>query len=374
MGIWFAFVWPFGSPAIQGQQRVDFASEREFLQRLQQPVQIRWSRAPLRSTVERLSRTQGLAIFLDRRLDPQQPLELRVSTSSLGGALKQLAKSRGAGVSLLPPVVYLGPPSTTDKLATVWELNRQRVQRLDRSVRLRWQTAVATSWPSLSEPRQLVTDWTRQRGVILSGVERIPHDLWAAQQLPPLDLLHRLTIVLAGFDLSVSVDSAGRASVVRMPEQAALTRSYVLSDAQWARWPEWSDSLTGIDTQRTANRLTLTGRAEDHRQVAGWLQGAATVPTTVEGAKRYTLTVRNQPREQLLKTLASQLGLELQWKGVGEVDKSQLVSLKLQNATLDELLRAVVNDAGLSYRLVAKSLIVSRQESQGDPRPADGQH
>ena len=35
--------------------------------------------------------------------------------------------------------------------------------------------------------------------------------------------------------------------------------------------------------------------------------------------------------------------------------------------------RAVVSDAGLTYRLVAKSLIVSRRESQGEPRPADGQ-
>ena len=148
-----------------------------------------------------------------------------------------------------------------------------------------------------------------------------------------------------------------------MPEQAAITQNYKLSDAQWARWPHWSTSLTGVVTQRAGSQLSLTGRIEDHRQLASWLQGqtAAPVPATRRGEQRYTLTVQNQPRERVLDSLTRQLDLELQWDGVGEVDRSQRVSLQLQNATLDELLRAVLRDGGLTYQLVADSLIVSRQ-------------
>ena len=330
-------------------------------------------RLPCGLRSQRLSQTQRVAIFLDRRLDPQRPLELRLPTLPLGDALEQLAQSQGADISFLPPVVYLGPQPTTRKLATVWELGRRQLEQVDRSSRRRWQSVTPTAWPLLSEPRQLVAQWTRQRGVVCTGVERIPHDLWAAQQLPPLDLLQQLTIVLAGFDLSVALDSRGQAQVVPMPEQAAITQNYKLSDAQWARWPHWSTSLTGVVTQRAGSQLSLTGRIEDHRQLASWLQGqtAAPVPATQRGEQRYTLTVQNQPRERVLDSLTRQLDLELQWDGVGEVDRSQRVSLQLQNATLDELLR------GTSRRRVDVSTrrrLVDRVSPRAGPAPrsADG--
>jgi len=60
--------------------------------------------------------------------------------------------------------------------------------------------------------------------------------------------------------------------------------------------------------------------------------------------------------------LARQLDLKLRWDGVGDDDKSRRVSLKLQNATLDELLRTVVGDTGLTYRLDGVSLIISGKQ------------
>ncbi len=144
----------------------------------------------------------------------------------------------------------------------------------------------------------------------------------------------------------------------------AVTRTYALTDRQWARWPQWSATLTGLATQRSGRQLILSARAEDHRLVSDWLQGSKPTRRTEvgPGQKRYTLTVQNQPRDRLLESLARQLDLKLRWDGVGDDDKSQRVSLKLQNATLDELLHTVVGDTGLTYRLDGASLIISGKQ------------
>ncbi len=203
-------------PAV-GQQSVEFATGDDFARRLKAQVQISWSQAPLRPTLERLAQTQGVAVFMDRRLDPQRLLELQLPLAPLSEALQQIAKNQDAAVSWLDPVVYLGPSPTTAKLATLLELNRQQLQQVSGPDRLRWETPAPTAWEFLSQPRQLVAQMAQQRGVTLEGVEQIPHDLWAAQQLPPLDLLQQLTIVLAGFDLCVTLDANGQGASPRFP-------------------------------------------------------------------------------------------------------------------------------------------------------------
>ena len=257
-----------------GQQSMDFATGADFARRLRQPVQISWSQSPLRPSLERLAQTQRVAVFLDRRLDPQRPLDLHLPLTPLAESLEQIARDQDAAVSWLDPVVYLGPPATTAKLATLLELNRQQLQQVPESARRGWETPAPTSWALLSQPRQLVQQMAGQRGVTLEGVDQIPHDLWAAQQLPPLDLLQQLTIVLAGFDLCVVLDANGQARVASIPQRVAVTRSYTLTDRQWSRWPQWSATLAGIESQRVGRELVLAARAEDHRRVSDWLQGS----------------------------------------------------------------------------------------------------
>ena len=51
-----------------------------------------------------------------------------------------------------------------------------------------------------SSARLLVADQLRQAGIRIAMPESIPHDLWAAGELPPMPLAHRLAILLAGFN------------------------------------------------------------------------------------------------------------------------------------------------------------------------------
>ena len=66
------------------------------------------------------------------------------------------------------------------------------------------------AWPDFATPRDILTDLARQNGLTLEGLDRVPHDLWAAADLPPLSLVERLTLVANQFDLTFALSADGR--------------------------------------------------------------------------------------------------------------------------------------------------------------------
>ncbi len=255
----------------------------------------------------------------------------------------------------------MGPRETTQKLATVLQRAKEQLQRLDRTVRQKWQKTGPTVWPFLSEPRQLVAQWAQDRGVHLQGIDRIPHDLWSEQQLPPMDLLHQLTIVLAGFDLHVAFEVDGRARLLPIPDRVAIERSYRLNEQQWSRWLAWRLEFPEMAARRVGNTLILSARVEQHDQLANGLQPTSP-PRPVPGSpprQRFTLTVRNQRRDHVVESLARQLRLDLEWLDVSDADKSQRVSLDVENVPLETLLQSAIGNDGLVYRLDGSRLVIT---------------
>ena len=66
-----------------------------FQQQLQTTVGVSWRRNPMRAALARLAQSQRVAIFLDRRVDPDQPISFSVRDVPLETALEQLARQLG---------------------------------------------------------------------------------------------------------------------------------------------------------------------------------------------------------------------------------------------------------------------------------------
>ena len=116
----------------------------------------------------------------------------------------------------------------------------------------------SSHWDDLTEPRQLVDALAEEAGVEILGVERIPHDLWPAADLPPLSWIDRLTLIAAQFELSFELDKTGRrAQLVPMPEDVAVVRSYQAgADAAVVarRWTKALPNAAGDGRQKPDSR------------------------------------------------------------------------------------------------------------------------
>ncbi|MDG2382411.1 MAG: hypothetical protein P8N76_12140 [Pirellulaceae bacterium] len=332
-----------------------------FEKRLEAPVEVTWANAPLRRSLLRLAESQAITIFLDRRLDPNQPLDIRIHASSLRLGLEELANQYDWQVSELGKVVYLGPRPTAGKISTLAEINRGRLKKLKPTQRRGWQMARSRSWSKLTEPRRLLEQWVSRAGVELLGVNRVPHDLWDQGSLPAATLLDQITILLAGFDLSVSLNRDGSGRIVKIPSEVAVEHPYRLTPSQRNRLQELQE-LVGLESlELNGMQLLVNGTTEAHRKIKRWLSGQRSA--TADQAlvqRRYSLTVENQPLEGVLRSLCQQLGFRLNLEGIPQEKRGQLISFRVQNATESELLTSTVSPAGLSYRREGDQLRITQ--------------
>jgi hypothetical protein len=342
--------------------------------RLAEPVGVDWAERSLREALTGLSRAKQVAVFLDRRVDPDQTLQMSLKEAPLGDVFRQVAASRGLGVSHFGPVIYLGPARFTARLRTLAALRLEDVRRLPAEAGLRYVRTQRMAWDDLAEPRRLLERVTRENGLELSGLEKIPHDLWAAADLPPLSLVDRLTLLAGQFDLTFQITGEGRKVVlVPIPAKVSIVRSYPAGRQADAVMEKWAALAPQCRIARDGSRIVVEGLVEDHERIV-----AADRPTTSRPAmkpaekenlasKRFTVREANGPLKGLLEELARRLNLE--WKidrealdraGVS-LDKNIIFSV--EDATLDQLLDAVLKPAGCTFRRHDKTVEILPAEA-----------
>ena len=333
-------------------------------QELEKPLGITWEDREARAGLSNLSRSTGVAILLDRRIDSERKLQLTARDESLQVVLLRVAEQLECGVTLVGSVVYLGPKETSAKLATLAALRRQEAGGLSSEVKARLLRSAAWRWDELAEPRRLLSDLADLGGVDVANAEQIPHDLWPAAEWPAMPWTERMTLLLAGFGLTFEFADEGRTiRLVLLPERLTFPKTYTPrgdaadAAAQLRRIaPEANIAVTG-------QRLRVEASAEDHDKIDRLLKGERVRTTQVTpGEKRYTLTdIVDQSAGAVVKTVAAQLGKELKYDAaVGERLQTR-ISLSVKDVTLKELLDKTLGPLGLTYRLEEKSLEIVRQ-------------
>lgn len=156
-------------------------------ERLDAKLDLVWSGSanPLRAALAKLSRAERVAVLLDRRVDPAQNVAIKLAAVPLLTALGEIAHSRQLGVAMLGPVAYFGPPEAAGRLPTLSTLREAEVRRLRPAAARRLLLRKPLAWRDYAAPRDLLGQLAEQGGVELLDWERVPHDLWAAADLPP---------------------------------------------------------------------------------------------------------------------------------------------------------------------------------------------
>jgi hypothetical protein len=332
---WHALVVRLAVACLCGQatlalaaEEVDWFAGQRFDQQLETPIQsLQWGSNPLRNALGSLARSQRVAIFLDRRVDPEQPIDFSIRNEQLRDVIQRLARSLQLGVSRVGSVVYLGPPETANVLGGIVELRRSEIRRWPTTTSKRLLTVQPVAWPELAEPRELILQLARQSQLEVDGLEQVPHDLWPAADLPPLDFAEHLSLLLAGFGLTFEVsEAAPRIRLTAMPT---------------------SGSGVSADIGSPVER-----RKRD--------QSAASpkTPPAAGAQVRYTLEVKHQPVGAIAKALAERLELQIDYDPQIRDKLQELVSFRVHEVTLDDLLQALFQPAGLTYRIDGGQLIV----------------
>ena len=303
--------------------RVDWAVGADFQQTLAEPCDILWAANPLRQAFKSLSLARRVAILIDRRVDPSQKLDVSLKGVPLESALQTIAEGRGLGVARLGAVVYVGPPSAAKHLRQIAAMLDRDTRRLPTAVRGKYRQTKSFAWDDLATPRELLDRLADQTGLKITGLELVPHDLWAAADLPPMTLTDRLTLVAVQFDLAFKVADRGE-SIALAPLSEELRRL--------------PPGEQGGARSRVAPKPTATAKSES--------------PANLK-LTRIRLVAQEKALGPVLKQLADRLGLELkidqQAIAAAGISLDQIVSIHAENATVDELIGQLLKSTGLTF-------------------------
>ena len=278
---------------------------------LAQRVTATWQGQQLGTALERLASTRQAPLWLDRRVNPQQMVDVQFTDVPFAQALAALAEQHALGVTQLDSVIYVGPRKTARGLATLARRARAALAQAPAAQRQQWLRAAPSSWPRLTQPRALLKELLEQAGVELVDDELVSHDLWHARELPPMALVDRAVLILAGFDLTCEISPDGKTCRV-VPIEYPLPAA---GDAPLA-------------------------------------EASSPAPATA-ARQQFSLRLENQPVGRVMEQLAGQLKLELSWTEdslqANKRSRETLVSCQIENVDLDELLRSILEPAGLGF-------------------------
>ena len=357
-------------PPSQGEEAPSgWLTGASWRQKLAQPADVFWRNAPLGESLESFSRAHQVAVLIDRRVDPGQPLDLKRQATPVLKILLDAAASRNLGLCLFGPVTYFGPAPITHDLRTVGELRRREIRSLPSSVARKFARAKPLGWDDFATPRDLLARLAADGPFEMLELDRVPHDLWAAADLPALPLTDRLTLILGQFDLTFQVTPDGTAvTLVPIAPDPALLRSYPGGRRPEQLLKAWKAVAPEGRFEIVGQKIFVRGRLEDHERIDASRRPArrkTPPPKAVDPSRlRFTVKERNEPLGGVLRQfttqLAAQLGLELKidvdaLEAAG-VSLEQLVSFDVEQATFEELLDAILLPAGCKWQRTGNTI------------------
>lgn len=350
------------------QSQISWQTGQDKEDRLDAALNVQWSSNPLRRALTSLSRSQQVAIFLDRRVDPDQLITFSAQMVSMRQILGDLAGRVGQDACHVGPVVYVGPKETAAVLATVTEQRGEETRSLPPAVGNRLRRTVAVNWPELTTPRELIAEQAANVGMKVNGIEQLPHDLWPAVQLPPLTFAQRMSLLLAGFNRTFSYGQDGSTiQIVALPEAAVVKRTYRPRIALGNTIAMLARHHPNATISASAGNVTVIGTVEEHEAIKRVLEGKPN-RSPANGRPTVGKTVYNGKIEASVGAIASKLAkdleLEVEFDPRTTEKLKRVVSYEAKNASLTVLLDAVFSQAGLSYELTGKSLRVLPGEDQ----------
>lgn len=332
-----------------------------------------WSGVPLRTVIRSLSSSQRIAILMDRRVDPEQPVDLTLDEVTVQTLLERITQPRELGWTPLGPVIYLGPAETAAILRTLSALRHDDVAKLPASAAAVFRRSEPLVWEDFATPRDVLGQLAQSVGIQIKGLDRVPHDLWAAADLPALPWVDRVTLVAAQFDLTFRIGAEGRLiELTPLPERVAVVRRYPGGRDPQRLAQQWAELVPDSQVKVVGGDVWVRGLIEDHERLAPVSGSKARVPPKRWAASRATAGKRPEvrftvqsakgPLDRLVGELGQKLGMEVKIDrealARAGISPQQTVAFSVKDATVEELFEAVLSPAGCTFRREGNVIVV----------------
>lgn len=238
---------------------------------------VSWEHAPVGNALTQFTRVNGLALLLDRRVNPDMvmnktgrnasvPMLIREGLNTLEDPFGVVPNAGKAfALSQVGDVLYVGPEKYTRKLRTLVRVQENRVPAKAKKI---WKEKSPLAWKHLATPKDILTEIAANAGIKIVNLKVVPHDLWRANALPELTLTEQLTLILGQFAMTYVFEADASVRIVPLKlDEITLRETYAatrepLLETVMKRFPE-------TKVARQGGKIQVEGVAEVHEFLLG---------------------------------------------------------------------------------------------------------
>lgn len=348
------------------------AVERDFRAALETRIlNAGWERVPLRVILNDLARSKNVSIVLDRRVNSEQQPAVKLQGETFYEAIELVASKCGAGVSVIGNCIYVGPTDSARKLATLVELRRREIfgassSRPGNGSQLQLSKKTTVHWNDLDESAAVIEATARTYGQSLTGIERIPHDLWRRTTLPAMDAVETLSVLLIQFDQTFRLSGTSIA-ILPAPAEASFEKLHTPRGQTAARAAtEWQAKF-GVKAEPRGRQIAVVGTVEDHEDIAELIRPTSTRPRPRTGRKlvkppsiEFTFSQKQVPVLAIVNNLTESGGFTFKYDAAvltaAGVDLTAKVDINVQKASPEEFLKAVFDPINVAVDIAGKTV------------------
>lgn len=347
----------------QEAENLPLKTGNDFRKTLASSTKITWQEVPLRSGLDHVASAHSVAIFLDRRVDPDQKVDFRSADEPLEIVLTRITEKLGLGICFEADVVYIGPTSITEKIPTLLAVQQQRIEAFDADLRKRFQKPNSLTWEMLAEPKALVAEIAGRCMLKTIDLDSVTHDLWPAGQLPSAALSEQLTFVLAGFDLTFNIDKDGtNLTIIPIPEDAIFKCVYSIKREQAKLIAALQKKYPKAAFENVSGKVAVTASFAEHAAIRRGLFPPRETPAPMPGGKEVLSLNVTAPAGSVLKTLALHMDCELKYDPSLRNKLTEIVKINAREVSVEELLKQTLDPLGLAYKTDGKTLTIIEEE------------
>jgi hypothetical protein len=207
-------------------------------------VSVTWQGVPMRDALARLANANRVGLFIDRRVDPTTLINFKAENKTVRQVFLDFADSAGLYCYFFGSVVYIGQDKMRDIFPLLISRHRKFVAQIDKNApankmlpaaRAKLQRLVNIRLPMLSEPKNVLKNLAQQHQFTWHNLDKVPHDVWAENILPPMPMGDFLILMLVGFDLDYvcefqDKDSSDKNSPVKNSSDKMILRIIDISE------------------------------------------------------------------------------------------------------------------------------------------------
>lgn len=350
--------------SIEAQNEVEWNTGNEFSKARNAIIGVSWSDVSLRESLYNLAKQQGVAIFLDRRVDPNQSIEFESAGRSLEHTIMALTdKLDLAALKIDNRLFYIGPRRQVAELHFRRTKLLKTIAELPRGQRSVWTKPVHLGIKRLDEPRRIIEALTNLAGIEVRDPEVISHDLWPEVDLPDLKLIDSMILLSYGFDRWPQVSKDGkllRFNAATELKPVAIKHTRLLSDTIKDEIREEFPDSKFVDEKK---RTTLVGTPEAH-YVASRLQAKLTSRKKRPNDKVARTIVKSfnsdAKIESILRKVAGAMGVELEYDESMQLLLDARVQVSVENVSFEKLIEKALENTGLEFQVDSGKLIILR--------------